>query len=62
VKPKADTSDNLRPNLILEQFFSGRVSGWGSTVSRTGAAQSQFTFDAEGEWDANGKRLTLIEK
>jgi hypothetical protein len=62
VKPKADTSDNLRLNLTLEQFFSGRVAGWGSTVSSTDAAQNQFTVDAEGEWDANAKRLTLIEK
>jgi Protein of unknown function (DUF3833) len=59
--PRANISDSPRPNLILEQFFAGTVSGWGMTLSRSGTVQNQFSIEAEGEWNANSRRLQLRE-
>jgi hypothetical protein len=50
-----------RPILELEQFFAGRVDGWGVTLSRGGAVQNQFCVQAEGEWIADRSTLKLTE-
>ena len=50
-----------RKSFILEEFFSGKVSGWGFTHSRLGKHQNDFTIDAEGRWDAEASTLFLTE-
>jgi hypothetical protein len=45
----------------LEEFFVGRISGWGFTHSRFGKLQNDFTIEAEGLWDGARNRLSLTE-
>ncbi len=49
------------PLLRLEEFFSGRLQGWGVTLSRFESFQNQFKIDAEGEWDSAANSLALRE-
>lgn len=56
----ADFRDRM-PALRLEEFFSGRLQGWGVTLSRFESFQNQFKIDAEGEWDSAANSLALRE-
>ena len=49
------------PPLVLEEFFAGRVEGWGILQSRFGTLRRQFRIEAEGEWDAGTRTLRLTE-
>jgi len=53
--------DERRPVLQLEEFFSGRLKGWGYTVSRFGGFQNSFKIDTQGHWNAGSKTLTMSE-
>jgi hypothetical protein len=50
-----------RPELVLEQFFTGPIRGWGIVQDRFGRLQRQFRVEAEGEWDAAQQTLLLTE-
>jgi hypothetical protein len=53
--------DEKTPALLLEQFFSGRLKGWGYTVGRFGGFQNSFKIDTQGHWDPNTSTLTMSE-
>lgn len=50
-----------RPLFVLENFFSGRIRGWGTTISRLGNLQNMFTIEGDGRWDASANTLLLKE-
>ena len=50
-----------RNAFVLEEFFTGSISGWGFTHSRLGKLQNHFTIDADGQWDGVAKSLALVE-
>lgn len=49
------------PLFILENFFSGRLRGWGVTLGRMGGLNNRFTIEAAGRWDASANTLSLNE-
>lgn len=49
------------PALRLEQFFLGRLKGWGYTVGRFGGYQNAFKIDAQGHYDPGSSTLTMSE-
>jgi hypothetical protein len=49
------------PRFELEKFFSGKLEGWGYTVSRFNTLQNQFKILAKGKWDASISTLSLKE-
>jgi len=49
------------PKLVLEQFFDGRLKGWGIVQDRRGRPQRRVTVEAEGVWDRSSKILALKE-
>jgi hypothetical protein len=49
------------PALRLEEFFVGRLKGWGFTVGRFGGFQNAFKIDTQGHWDPNKNTLTMSE-
>ncbi len=50
-----------RPLFVLENFFSGRLRGWGITLRRMGKLQNRFTIEAEGRYEVSANTLTLKE-
>ena len=58
-----DISDfeNKTPVLRLEDFFSGRLKGWGYTVGRFGGFQNAFKIDTQGHWDPTVRTLSMSE-
>ncbi|CAN7694358.1 DUF3833 family protein [Rhizobium sp. LjRoot30] len=49
------------PEFILEDFFSGRLRGWGIVLTRMGNLQNRFSIEAEGRWEASANTLSLKE-
>ena len=49
------------PKLVLEQFFDGRLKGWGIVQDRWGRPQRRVTVEAEGVWDRSAGVLSLKE-
>ncbi len=49
------------PRFELEKFFSGKLEGWGYTVSRFNTLQNQFKIVTKGKWDASTSILSLKE-
>jgi hypothetical protein len=49
------------PAFRLEDFFSGRLKGWGYTVGRFGGYQNSFKIDTQGHWDPRSSTLTMSE-
>jgi hypothetical protein len=49
------------PTLLLEEFFNGRLNGWGVTLTRFESLQNQFRIEAEGMWDAAARTLAVRE-
>jgi hypothetical protein len=47
------------PELVLEEFFDGKVMAWGLFENRAGAPQQRFVVEIDGTWD--GETLTLDE-
>lgn len=58
---KLDDFADREPRLILEEFVSGTLRGWGVTIGRLGGFQNRFTIDARGHFDATANVLTLKE-
>lgn len=48
-----------QPQLVLEDYFSGRTKAWGIFEDRSGDLRRQFEVDILGTWD--GETLTLEE-
>lgn len=53
--------DDRSPKLTLEDFFCGRLKGWGYTVGRFGGFQNSFKIENQGHWDKGSKTLTMSE-
>ena len=49
-----------KPELILEQYFSGKTQASGVLFGISGEVKRQFTVQMEGKWD--GKELILEEQ
>lgn len=49
------------PRLRLEEFFAGKLKGWGFTVSRFGNFQNSFRIDAQAHWDVAANTLKMTE-
>ncbi|KQV38890.1 MULTISPECIES: DUF3833 family protein [unclassified Rhizobium] len=49
------------PTFVLEEFFSGDLKGWGTTLRRMGGLQNRFSIDAQGVWDPSANVLSLKE-
>lgn len=58
---KIEDFADKKPAFILEQFFSGRLKGWGVILGRMGGLQTRFTIEAEGRWDTTANTLALRE-
>ncbi|QLF71534.1 DUF3833 family protein (plasmid) [Peteryoungia desertarenae] len=54
-------SDPPSSSVLLEEFFSGRLQGWGLTLGRFGGEKNRFTLQAEGEWNPVSRTLKLYE-
>lgn len=48
-----------RPDMRLEEYFSGRTKAWGLFEDRFGNVRRQFVVDLVGRWD--GRELLLEE-
>ena len=57
---KPEDFKDRKPNLVIEEFLSGKVKAYGVLQNRGGKVTRQFSADLEGKWD--GKRLILDEK
>ena len=57
---KPEDFKDRKPNLVIEEFLSGKVKAYGVLQNRGGKVTRQFSADLEGKWD--GKQLTLDEK
>ena len=57
---KPEDFKDQKPNLVIEEFLSGKVKAYGVLQNRGGKVTRQFSADLEGKWD--GKQLTLDEK
>jgi len=44
------------PELVLEQYFNGRLTAYGLLKDRRGRITSSFRADFVGHWDADGSR------
>ena len=51
---------NVKPKLILEEYFAGETQAWGIFEDRFGKVRRQFRVGINGTWDGN--ILTLDEK
>lgn len=49
------------PRLRLEEFFAGKLKGWGFTVSRFGNFQNSFRIDAQAHWHVAANTLKMTE-
>jgi hypothetical protein len=50
------------PAFVLEEFFDGRLRGWGITMGRLSGLQNRFSIEAEGRWDEAANTLSLRER
>jgi len=58
---KISDFEEKRPTFRLEEFFTGRVQGWGVTLSRFEVLQNQFKIEAVGSWDVVANTLAIKE-
>ncbi|MFP3547430.1 DUF3833 family protein [Rhizobium sp. SIMBA_035] len=58
---KIEDLETKTPAFRLEEFFSGRLEGWGVTLSRFESFRNQFRIEAEGKCDQASNALTLRE-
>lgn len=56
---KIEQFKDSKPELVLEQYFSGKTQASGILFGRSGEVKRQFTVDMQGTWD--GKELILEE-
>jgi hypothetical protein len=50
---------SVEPRLVIENYFAGRLRGWGLFEDRFGTVRRQFTVELDGAWD--GTELVLKE-
>jgi hypothetical protein len=50
------------PGFVLEEFFEGRVAGYGFQETVFGRVARRFTVDAVGQWEPRSKQLKLDER
>lgn len=58
---KLEDFADKEPKFILEEFFSGTLRGYGTTIGRLGGFQNRFTIDARGRFDTSANVLSLTE-
>lgn len=56
---KVEEFKKASPELVLEEYFTGKTRAWGLFEDRFGQVQRQFVVDIDGVWD--GRILTLTE-
>jgi Protein of unknown function (DUF3833) len=49
------------PEFLPEEFFAGRLEGWGVLESLVGGLQKRCTIAAYGKWDASAQVVTFTE-
>lgn len=49
------------PNLVLEEYFSGKHKAYGVFQDRFGNVRREFTVEIEGNWNEEKQTLTLVE-
>lgn len=52
--------NDTKPELKLEEFFDGKVKGWGLVQNRSGKVVRRFDVDIDASWD--GDTGTLYEE
>jgi len=52
--------DNREPELVLEEYFDGKLYAWGIFEDRFGNLRREFQVEIEGKWD--GAQLVLDER
>ncbi len=57
---KIEDFKNTKPELVLEEYFAGKVNAYGIFEDRFGNLRRQFTVDINGTWD--GEKLVLDER
>lgn len=58
-KMKIEDFSGREPQLVIEDYFSGKTQAWGIFQDRFGTLRRQFQVDIDGSWD--GETLTLVE-
>jgi len=58
-RPSLEDHAGKSPELVLEDYFEGRLTAWGLFQDRFGDVRRSFVVDIVGEWD--GETLTLTE-
>jgi len=58
-RPSLDGPPMGGPDLVLEEYFAGRLIAHGQFQDRFGEVRRRFRVDIDGTWD--GERLTLVE-
>jgi hypothetical protein len=56
-----DDFKNTTPEFLPEEFFNGRLEGWGVLESLIGGLQKRATISAEGKWDAAAQAVRFTE-
>lgn len=52
--------ENREPELVLEEYFDGKLYAWGIFEDRFGNLRREFQVEIEGTWD--GSQLVLDER
>lgn len=47
----------LKPAMVIEQFFNGKIKAWGIIQDRSGDILSKFDVDMVGTWQGNEGKL-----
>lgn len=53
----ANKYNNLKPNLVIEDFFNGKIKAWGIIQDRSGDVLSKFDVDMVGSWEGDKGKL-----
>jgi hypothetical protein len=56
-----DDFKGTSPEFLPEEFFNGRLEGWGVLESLVGGLQKRSTIKAEGKWDAQTQTVDFTE-
>lgn len=49
------------PEFLPEEFFNGKLEGWGVMESTISGLQKRATISAEGSWDPTSQTVTFTE-
>ena len=52
---------NIKPKLILEEYFSGKIQAWGQFEDVFGIVRKKFTCEIISDWDKKTSTLTINE-